>query len=162
MKRAHLSLAVIAGGAIAFGAGQGFAEAGSGVTPGKYRSTVTFSEISIPNLPPQVAKMMQGQMKRGYSTEFCITPEQAQRPSPETFGARRSKDCKYEKFSMVGGKADVIMVCNVKGQGKMRSHVTGTFGRSSYTMYQDTTINNAKTGTMRMKGTVSGKHLGAC
>jgi hypothetical protein len=136
--------------------------AGSGMTPGKWRSSTKITEMTIPGLPPQVAQMMKGRMGQGYSVETCITPEQASRPPSEALGARKDSDCKYESFSFSGGRLNAVMVCNVKGQGQMRSIVNGSVSGSGYTMTTDTTINNSRTGAMKVKGTVTGTRIGDC
>ncbi|PEQ14479.1 hypothetical protein B2G71_02525 [Novosphingobium sp. PC22D] len=130
--------------------------------PGKWRSSTKITDISIPGMPPQVANMVKGRMGQSYSVDTCITPEQASRPPSEALGARKGSDCKYEDFSFSGGKMHAVMVCNVKGQGTMRSIVDGTVSGGGYTMNTNTTINNGKTGTMRFKGTVTGQRIGDC
>lgn len=132
------------------------------MVPGKWRTSTTVTDMSVPGLPPQIAQMMKGRLQKGSSVETCITPEQASQPPAEAMGAREGSDCKYETFSFSGGKLSAVMVCNVKGQGTMRSLVNGTVSGSSYTMTTDTTIDNPRTGAMKVKGTVKGERIGDC
>jgi hypothetical protein len=152
----------LAGGVALPLAVSGLSAAGSGMAPGKWRSSTTITDMTIPGLPPQVAQMVKGRMGQSYSVDSCITPEQASRPPSEALGARKGSDCKYENFSFSGGKLSAVMVCNVKGQGQMRSIVNGTVSGTGYTMTTDTTIDNARTGAMKVKGTVTGKRIGDC
>lgn len=161
-RKFSVLVVAMAGGVALPLAVSGLSAAGSGMTPGKWRSSTKITDMSIPGLPPQVAQMMKGRMGQSYSVDTCITPEQASKPPSEALGARKGSDCKYEKFSFSGGKLSAVMVCSVKGSGTMRSIVNGSVSGTGYTMTTDTTINNSSTGAMKVKGTVTGTRIGDC
>ena len=82
--------------------------------PGKYRATVEFVDVSMPDAPQQVQDMMRGMFDRGPQThEYCLTKEEADKGFEEM--ARQAQDndtnCSFEKFDAAGGQIDAIMNC---------------------------------------------------
>lgn len=117
------------------------------IEPGLWQSKVTVLEMNIPGLPPEYAAKMKQSMaeRRNQSSSHCVKPEDVKRPKEDFFGA--DKSCKYDHFTMGGGKIDVQMVCSEEGSTQT-SNMTGTYTPTTYSM------------DMSMKGTGEGRENG--
>lgn len=132
------------------------------VRPGKWQSSMTFEEISAPNMPPQMAEQMKRSMPGGQSFESCLTPADAKRPREEFF-AGADKSCRYDHFTMGGGKLDAKMRC-AQGDTSQVMEMSGTYSPESYTMRMTTTMQGmpGPAGEMRMRMRVDAKRVGEC
>jgi hypothetical protein len=128
-------------------------------TPGKWLSTVTFDEMSMPGLPPAAAKMMQRQMGTSQTTESCLTPEEANKPTADFFSGKQN--CRYDHFKMGGGKIDAKMVCS-HGDANQTFELDGTYSSDEYHMAMKGNVPGPDGQTMTMKMHVDAKHAGAC
>jgi hypothetical protein len=138
------------------------AAGGSGnfVNPGLWRSTVTLQEMSVPGMPPAVAEQMKRAHGQSQSSEQCLTPEQAKRPKEDFFGGR--DNCRYEHFSMGGGKIDAVMNCSEDG-GTQKMTMAGTYSGNAYQMQMTVQAANAgETAAMGMKMRVEAQRIGEC
>lgn len=129
---------------------------------GKWRTTTQFSSIDIPGIPAQVRGMVTKQMGKPQSYEYCLKPEDIGRPGPDALGGKNAKDCHYEDWDYANGRMRAVLVCTIKGQGRLRQVMSGTGSPTNYSANVDTTITGGKMGAMRMKGTVTGQRLGGC
>lgn len=102
------------------------------LTPGRWEGTVTIAEMEIPGLPPEAAAKMKEGRAKGEVITNCLTPEQAKKPSAEFFG-RGNKDCRYDHFSMTGGRIDAKMQCKSGGM-TVDATMAGQFSSDSYQM----------------------------
>ncbi|AOH85522.1 hypothetical protein AWL63_17850 [Sphingomonas panacis] len=137
--------------------------------PGKWETAVEILSVDGPGVPPEMATAMKQQMK-AQKVETCLTPEQAEKPPQDMFGA--AKNCTYEKFEMGGGKMSGTLVC--KGApgmpaGEMRASMSGNFASTSYDITSESTMNMpaapggaATGGKVTTKTHVTGKRIGAC
>ena len=133
--------------------------------PGKYRATVEFVDVSIPDAPQQVQDMMRGMFDRGPQThEYCLTEEDAEKGFEEMAkrGQEDSDSCSFEKFDASGGKIDAVMNCSAEGEGTARMTLNGTGGPTSseMTMTMNAKAPDGKTMTMTMKS--SQERIGDC
>ncbi len=133
--------------------------------PGKYRATVEFVDVSMPDAPQQVQDMMRGMFDRGPQThEYCLTEEEADKGFEEMARQAQEDDsnCTFEKFEADGGKIDAIMNCAADGQGAARMTMTGTGSEtaSEMTMTMDAEGPDGQTMTMTMKS--SQERIGEC
>lgn len=131
------------------------------VRPGKWTSTVTIQELSAPGMPPQLVEQMKAHMGRSQTSESCLTEEQAKRPSAEFFGGK-NEQCRYDHFTMGGGKIDATMRCSEQGATSVME-MAGTYSPETYSMTMKTTVEGggAPAGTtMRMK--VESRRIGEC
>jgi hypothetical protein len=140
--------------------------AGSGasgqlVSPGQWEITTRINDISVPGLPPQTAAQMKGAMGKDKSFTDCITPEEAKRPREGMF-AGGDKSCRYDNFTMGGGKIDITMHCS--GEGMARQMVmTGEYSPNAYHMNVSSS-GTAKSGSgaISMQIDMTGKRIGEC
>ena len=85
------------------------------IEPGLWQSKVSVLEMNIPGMPPQMADRMKQSMaqSRDKPSSHCITEADVKKPKEDFFGA--DKSCKYQHFTMGGGKMDIQMVCAEEG-----------------------------------------------
>src|SRR4029079_9934915 len=81
------------------------------VQPGLWESEVSVLEMNVPAIPPQYADRMKQEpaKHRNNSNRHCIKPEDVKKPKEDFFGA--DKSCRYDHFTMGGGKIDIQMTC---------------------------------------------------
>lgn len=134
------------------------------VSPGRWEGSMTISDISIPDMPPQMAERMKGAMGKPKTFVSCLTPEEAKGPKEGFFGGDK-KSCKFAHYTMGNGKIDAEMTCN-EGGGARIMKMSGTYGPDSYAMTMASSGSGGAKGgpmsTMSMKMSVTGKRTGAC
>lgn len=113
-------------------------ESGAGdsfVNPGQWQSKVTIEEFEVPGMPPEMARRMKSTMAnfQERSFETCLTPEEVKRPKEDFFTGKNS-ECRYDHFTMGGGKIDAAMRCGGAGGGTQVMTMTGTYSPEQYTM----------------------------
>jgi hypothetical protein len=132
------------------------------VRPGKWQSKVQIEHFELPGAPPEAKQAMRGINDRIQMTESCLTPEQARRPK-EDFFAGSNKNCRYEHFTMGGGKIDAVMKCNEKGMGQTMA-MAGTYGPDNYQMQMTMQAQGGPgpADGMTMKMRIDAKRIGEC
>ena len=138
------------------------AAGGSGnfVNPGKWQSTVTLQEMTVPGMPAAVADEMKRAQGRTTTSETCLTPEEAKRPGEDFFGGK--DNCRYEKFNMGNGKIDAVMKCSEGGAAQTMT-MAGTYSGNAYQMQMTMqSQGGGEDGAMAMKMRVDAKRIGAC
>lgn len=141
------------------------AASGAFVRPGKWHSTVTIERMEVPGMPPELAQRMKSMMADRHSagSDSCLTPEDVKRPK-EGFFAGADKSCRYDRFTMAGGKIDAVMKC-ASGGASQTMTMTGTYGPDDYRMQM--TMDGAQAGGatdrgMNMTMRVDAKRVGQC
>ena len=106
---------------------------GAMVEPGLWESKVTVHEMNIPGMPPEFAQKMKQTMAEHQpdASRSCLTPEEVKRPKEDFFGA--DKSCRYEHFTMGGGKIDIRMQCKQEGFTQDTT-MTGSYTPTTYSM----------------------------
>ena len=139
---------------------QGAAGEETFVRPGKWLSTVTIQEMTIPGMPPEFAARMKEQMAKAREFESCLTPEEAKRPKGDFFSG--DKNCTYDHFKLGGGKIDAAMRCAHEG-GTQAMTMQGSYTPERYQMAMETKLEGAggQAGTV-MKMHVDAKRVGDC
>lgn len=139
--------------------------------PGKWQTVVKVVSIDAPGLPAAMASAIKRQMAASgtQTVDQCITPEMAAKP-PEKMFASATKNCRFENFTMAGGKVDGTLVCGAAAgmPHDLRSTMSGTFSSTSYSVSSESAMDmpampGAAAGSkITTKTEVTGKHLGAC
>lgn len=130
------------------------------VQPGLWESKVSVLDMTMPGIPPQYAERMKEELAkhRNDSNRHCIKPEDVKKPKEGFFGA--GKSCRYEHFTMGGGKIDIAMVC--KQENMMQTtNMSGTYTPTTYSMDMSSVGTGPQQG-MRMKMHVDSKRIGEC
>src|SRR5690349_23581918 len=75
------------------------------VQPGLWQSKVTIEKFEVPGMPPEMAGRMKSMMaeNQGHDFQSCLTPEDVKKPK-EDFFAGKNNECRYDHFTMGGGK----------------------------------------------------------
>lgn len=123
--------------------------------PGQYRSTVDLVSIDIPGAPAEVVEMMKRSMSAESSTtEYCLTPEDAEKGYEEMARNSAEGDCSFSRFDVDGGDIDAEMVCEGGPQGataRMTLSGTGTSTSSDITMTMQMDAAGMGDGTMTIR-----------
>jgi hypothetical protein len=132
------------------------------IRPGKWLSQVSFQEIDAPGMPAEVRNQMRGMMAKRSSYESCLTAEEAKRPK-EDFFAGTNNQCRYEHFTMGGGKIDAKMRCSQQGMTQVME-LAGSYSPDAYQMTMSTRTQGVPgpAGDMAMKMRVDAKRVGEC
>lgn len=134
---------------------------GEFVRPGKWLTSITIEEMNIPGMPPEFAAKMKQQQVAGRDVESCLTADQAKQPKDGVF-AGVDKSCRYDRFTMDGGKIDAAMTCN-QNQTVQKMTMAGSYSRERYDMAMTTRIEGGgPTAGTSMKMKVAARRVGAC
>ena len=134
------------------------------VRPGLWESKVTIEKFDIPGMPPEMAQRMKTMMAENQEHGFqtCLTAEDVKRPK-EDFFAGKNNQCRYEHFTMGGGKIDAAMHCGGKDGGTQVMQMAGTYSPDSYQMQTAMKLNGAGAqGGMNMSMRVEAQRVGEC
>lgn len=129
------------------------------IQPGKWQSTMTIEEMNMPGMPAEQHEQMKKMFAQAKVSETCITPEEARKPSAKMFAG--NDQCRYDRFTMGGGKIDAEMHCNEAGA--KQTTMTGTYSPDSYAMQMSTRTDGGPAGeAVSMKMRVEAKRIGQC
>jgi hypothetical protein len=132
------------------------------VRPGLWESKVTIEKFDVPGMPPAMATRMKSMMAENQEHGFqtCLTPEDVKKPK-EDFFAGKNNECRYDHFTMGGGKIDAVMHCG-KGQ---TMQMAGTYSPDSYQMQTSmsaTADKDDQASGMQMQMRVDARRVGEC
>jgi hypothetical protein len=134
------------------------------VRPGLWQSKVTIDQLDIPGMPADMAQRMKSMMaeKQEHGFQTCLTAEDVKRPK-EDFFAGKNKECRYDHFTMGGGKIDAVMHCG-KEAGAQTMRMAGTYSPDAYQMQMGTEVDAADEGAhaMQMQMRVEARRVGEC
>lgn len=134
------------------------------IRPGKWQTKVTVEEIDIPGMPESVKAQMKGMFARNQNVtvDHCVTPEQAKKPDGDFFTGKDSKNCRYESFTMSGGKVDAVMRCDGEQGGDMTMKMTGTYTAESSSTRSEMKVSGGSQGAMTIKARSEASRIGEC
>jgi Protein of unknown function (DUF3617) len=140
------------------------------IEPGNWKAKVRILDMTMPGTDdPRIADAMKRAMEaHGKGTrefDYCVTPEQAEKPRAEMFAGKDNGDCRYDSFSMAGGRIASKMSCK-RGGGTMTMTMNGTYSPTAYAMTAEMVGigpgGAGKPGSMTMKMQTSAERTGAC
>ena len=138
---------------------------GEMISPGRWEGMMTMHDMQMPNmdkLPPAVRDKMMARMAAGKPFVSCVTEEEIKARHGIFTGNEANKNCRYDHFTMAGGKIDSAMSCDMP-TAKMAMKMTGTYAPDSYHMDAATTTTGAgAAGGLSMSMTIEAKRVGAC
>lgn len=139
------------------------ANGGLQIEPGRWEGMTAIHDMQMPdmpNLPPAARAQLKARMGAAHSFVNCVTAEDVKK----AFFTGRSddKDCKFDHFTLSGGKIDAAMACDRGRQGKVSMTMTGNYGPDSYHMDMSTKAGGMPVGPMDMKMSIDAKRVGAC
>lgn len=134
------------------------------VRPGLWESKVTIEQFDVPGMPAEMVQRMKTMMAQNQEHGFqtCLTAEEVKRPK-EDFFAGKNKECRYEHFTMGGGKIDAAMHCGGK-DGTQVMQMAGTYSPESYQMQTAMKMEagGGAEGGMAMTMRVEARRVGEC
>lgn len=139
------------------------AQAAVPLMPGEWKGTTHILAMNMPGMPADALKSARSESGTSYSS--CLTKEQVEKPPAEMFGGKAGVECRYEHFTVAGGKLDALMVCTPKGSGEMRMTMSGSYTPDKYDVTSDMAMKmpgNAGGQTMTVKARTTGARVGAC
>jgi hypothetical protein len=100
--------------------------------------------------------------KQEHGSQTCLTAEDVKRPK-EDFFAGKNNNCRYEHFTMGGGKIDAALQCGGKG-GSSTMQMAGTYSPDTYQMQAAMKVEGPgnEPGGMAMKMRVEARRVGEC
>jgi hypothetical protein len=137
---------------------------GSFVSPGHWQTTMMINDMKIPGMPPEMSQQMKGRMGQAQTSEHCVTEEEAKKPKEDFFAGNQGASCRYENFTMDGGKIAMVMHCGQNG-GKQTVTMNGTYSPDSYHMTMTSTAETkagSPMGGMTLNATIDAKRVGEC
>lgn len=140
------------------------ADAGMKLKPGRWELTMKFAKLEVEGMPPEAKQAMEQMMGQSRTFASCLTQEEADKPDGGFFG-QQGEDCRYDSFTMGGGKIDATMTCKSpggEGSAAAKMKMSGTYSADAYdmTMNMDGSAPNGKTMSVQMA--MNSKHMGAC
>lgn len=132
------------------------------MSPGRWESTVTIQDVSMPGMPPEIGAQMKAQMGKPQMVASCLTEADVKKPGEKLFAGGAGKNCRYDRFAMAGGKIDAAMTCQ-DGDAKQSMTMTGTYDPESYTMAMSSRATRGDSPeAMTMKMEMAAKRNGEC
>ena len=134
------------------------------IRAGKWQTKVTMEDIEIPGMPLRTQEQMKSFFaeQQNITVDYCVSPEEARKPGGKFFTGKESKDCRYDHFTMSGGKVDAVMRCQGQGSGSMTMTMTGTYTPDSSTTRSEMVISGGREGKMTMKAVAEAHRVGEC
>ena len=131
------------------------------IEPGLWQAKADVQEMNIPGMPPQYAAQMKQRMAqdRGKPSSHCITEADVKKPKENFFGG--DKSCKYQRFTMGGGKIDIAMVCAEEGANRTMN-MSGNYTPTTYSMDMAMTGSGGDQNGMSMKMHIDAQRVGQC
>ena len=137
------------------------AAAGGMPSPGHWQANMTVTRMDIPDVPAAMADRMKVALGKSHVIDSCLTKQEAEKPKGDFFGAM-DKSCRYDHFTMGGGKIDAKMTCAMQG-GQQVMVMNGRYGADSYAMTVSTDLTGTgPMGKMSSTTTIDAHRTGAC
>ncbi len=131
------------------------------VRPGRWESKVTIEEMMIPGMSAEASREMSAGMQGRVQTSFsCLSEEEAKRPK-EDFFTGENKNCRYDRFTMAGGKIDAVMKCTQEGASHTMT-MQGNYSPTTYNMRMSMQGEGEGAAGMAMKMRVDATRVGQC
>ena len=135
-------------------------------TPGRWETSVSVTGIDAPNLPPQAMAGAKSAMGKAHLVSTCLSPEDAAHPE-KNFFSRDVKNCRYDHFTMGGGKIDAALSCGGPAAGLASApqssvKMAGTYDPTHYNMTMATRAEQGPGGAMTINMAMTSHLAGAC
>jgi len=111
--------------------------------PGTWETTVEVKDIKLIGFPSSVPvaqqeKLMREQMQSAGGIRYCVTPEEAAKPSAKFFAAQEGSDCTASQLDIAGGNVNVRMECSGASiPGNTVATMKGTYLADRYDIGMD-------------------------
>lgn len=132
---------------------------------GEWHVTSMIEDMSIPGMPAAAQAQMKKSMMQSPNFDFryCLTEDEAKKPGGKFFTGNQNKNCRYDHFTMGGGKIDAALRCDQTDTGQtMAMTMTGTYSPESYENRLTMKIEGGHENGMTMKMRAKAERVGAC
>ena len=126
------------------------------IMPGKWQSTVTITDMQMPNAPPGMAAAMRAHPT---TVSACVTPQQAADGPRAVLQGSKGK-CRYTRFNAAGGRFDAVLLCSF-ASGSMTTTSTGSYTATTMDMVGSAKMTTPRGATVT-KTHVVGRRIGPC
>jgi hypothetical protein len=118
--------------------------------------------MSMPGMPAQIQAQMKSAMasRQTHSFKSCVTEADVKRPK-EDFFAGKNNQCRYDHFTMAGGKIDAAMHCTNEGHDETMK-LSGSYSAENYQMDVEMNASGGPEGSMSMKSHTVSHRTGEC
>lgn len=130
--------------------------------PGRWRMNFAFTDIDVPRLGAQEKASIKAELAKGASGVSCLSEADAAKPGPDFFGGKGAEDCSYKQFDIAGNRVKMELSCGMGDLGKAKMNLDGTLGDADFNFDTDLVVEVPMAGKIKLKGTMAGKHEGAC
>ena len=133
--------------------------------PGRWETLVKIEKFEMGSVPSAMREAMKSSMSKQETAIYCLTAEEAAKPSTNFFNRNPGSDCKYSKFETGGGKLDAAMTCDGPGGGPNGGHtvlLNGTYSSDSYAMTMAMAGEVGPGMPMQMTMNLSSRRTGEC
>ncbi|MGL5838671.1 MAG: DUF3617 domain-containing protein [Sphingorhabdus sp.] len=130
--------------------------------PGRWRMDFQFTDIDVPRLGAKEKNSIKTELAKGASGYSCLSAAEAAKPGPDFFGGQGAEDCTYQNFDIAGNRARMALSCGMGDIGKAKMDLDGTVGDTDFNFDTDLVLQVPMAGKITLKGTMTGKHEGAC
>lgn len=138
---------------------------GSFIRPGLWQSKTTVEEITIPGMPAAFADEMKRSIAANQEHRFesCLTDADVKRPK-EDFFTGKSNECRYDHFTMAGGKIDAELRCGGGDGVRQVMTMAGSYSSDAYRMSMAMKAEGGQgpEAQMSMKMRTEAKRVGEC
>ena len=134
--------------------------------PGEWETTIQFTELDVPGMPPEMTNQMRQMMGQPQSNRACMTPEEAANPAGDIVGGENNRNCDYSESTFAGGTIRVRGTCRDPGGGTSQMALEGSYTATSM-QARITTEQQGGAGapagqSMRMSGNLAARRVGDC
>lgn len=129
--------------------------------PGAWTYSSKVETFEMAGLPPTAVAAMKS-ARAEQDVGICLTEEDVAKPDASLFG-QTDKSCKFDRFSMDGGKLAYQMTCKRERGGDMHARVDGTYSPEHFAMSMRSTTEFPGVGPdLNMTVNIVGKRTGEC
>lgn len=131
---------------------------------GNWTNEVEIIKFEMPGMPPEMQESMKTMMASAGATNYCLTPEQAEKDDLETLmadGPGNGGDCTWSKKEFNGKNIDVAGTCT-QGEQTADLAMAGTMEAKQSDVTITTKAKAPNGQQMEMVMRVKSKHTGAC
>ncbi len=136
------------------------AASGMNPQPGRWQASLKIESMDMPGMPAQAKEAMNKSLSATQSYFTCLTPEDANKPNAEFF-QRTAKNCKYDHFTMAGGKIDAEMTCG-EGGVSTKMKMLGSYAGDMYDLKVSSQGEMQKGMPMTMTMSIASRRVGEC
>jgi hypothetical protein len=130
--------------------------------PGRWRTSLKLTEIDVPRLGRKERQQAMREAEEQFAGVSCLSEAEAAKPGADFFSGKGGEDCAYSKFDLAGNRARMSLSCGMGGAGKVSMDLDGTSSETNFEFDTKVTADIPLAGKIKMTGTLTGKHEGAC